>query len=119
MNEAETRAEHIDPALKAAGWGVVEGSRVLREHGITLGRLQGSGGKGGQSIRAQAEIVDDVLVYRKTTLAALEELKRRPAPPKPSAVACRNPATPDHRLVYVYTSARIRALGCPALKDTR
>jgi predicted type IV restriction endonuclease len=21
MNEAETRAEHIDPALKAAGWG--------------------------------------------------------------------------------------------------
>ena len=44
MNEAETRAEHIDPALKAAGWGEVEGSRVLREHGITLGRLQGSGG---------------------------------------------------------------------------
>jgi type I site-specific restriction endonuclease len=26
MNEAETRAEHIDPALKAAGWGVVEGA---------------------------------------------------------------------------------------------
>lgn len=24
MNEEETRAEHIDPALKAAGWGVVE-----------------------------------------------------------------------------------------------
>jgi len=23
MNEAETRAEHIDPALKAAGWGVL------------------------------------------------------------------------------------------------
>ena len=22
MNEAETRADHIDPALKAAGWGV-------------------------------------------------------------------------------------------------
>jgi type I restriction enzyme R subunit len=44
MNEAETRAEYIDPALKAAGWGVVEGSRILREHGITLGRLQGNGG---------------------------------------------------------------------------
>lgn len=28
MNEAETRAEHIDPALKAAGRGVVDGSRV-------------------------------------------------------------------------------------------
>ncbi|WP_288132420.1 EcoAI/FtnUII family type I restriction enzme subunit R [Accumulibacter sp.] len=66
MNEAETRAEHIDPALKAAGWGVVEGSRVLREHGITLGRLQG-GGK-----RAKAEIADYVLVYRNTKLAVIE-----------------------------------------------
>ena len=27
MNEAETRAEHIDPALKADGSGVVEVSR--------------------------------------------------------------------------------------------
>ena len=43
MNEAETRAKHIDPALKSAGWGLVEGSRILREHGITLGRLQGTG----------------------------------------------------------------------------
>lgn len=72
MNEAETRAEHIDPALKAAGWGVVEGSRVLREHGITLGRLQGGGGKGGQSLRAKAEIADYVLVYRNTKLAVVE-----------------------------------------------
>jgi len=32
MNEAETRAEHIDPALKVAGWGVIEGSRILREY---------------------------------------------------------------------------------------
>jgi type I restriction enzyme R subunit len=66
MNEAETRAEHIDPALKAAGWGVVEGSRILREHGITQGRLQG-GGK-----RAKAEIADYVLVYRNTHLATVE-----------------------------------------------
>ncbi len=75
MNEAETRAEHIDPALKAAGWGVVEGSRVLREHGITLGRLQPnarSGGKGGQSLRAKAEIADYVLVNRNTKLAVIE-----------------------------------------------
>ena len=28
MNEAETRAEHINPALKAAGWGVVDDSRI-------------------------------------------------------------------------------------------
>jgi Holliday junction resolvasome RuvABC endonuclease subunit len=41
MNEAETRAEHIDPALTAAGWGVVDGSRVLREYRITLGRIEG------------------------------------------------------------------------------
>lgn len=66
MNEAETRAEHIDPALKASGWGVVEGSRVLREHCITQGRLQG-GGK-----RAKAEIADYVLVYRNMKLAVIE-----------------------------------------------
>jgi type I restriction enzyme R subunit len=41
MNEAETRADHIDPALNAAGWGVVAGSRILREYPITLGRLEG------------------------------------------------------------------------------
>jgi len=41
MNEAETRAEHIDPALKAAGWGVVEGSKILREYPITPGRIEG------------------------------------------------------------------------------
>ena len=74
MSEAETRAKRIDPALKAAGWGVVDGSRVLREHGITLGRLQpGVGGaKGGQSLRARAEIADYGLVYRNTKLAVVE-----------------------------------------------
>ena len=63
MNEAETRAELIDPALKAAGWGVVDGSQIRREYPITQGRLQG----GGQ--RAKAEIADYVLVYRNTKLA--------------------------------------------------
>ena len=43
MNEAETRAEHIDLALAAAGWGVVPGSRIRREYPITLGRLEGHG----------------------------------------------------------------------------
>lgn len=42
-NEAETRAEHIDPALKAAGRGVVEASRILREYPITLDRIEGHG----------------------------------------------------------------------------
>ena len=69
MNEAETRAEHIDPALKPAAWGVVEGSRVLSEPSITLGRLQGSGGNGA---RAKAEIADTVLVYRITNVVAIE-----------------------------------------------
>lgn len=36
MNEAETRADHIDPALRAAGRDVVKGSRVRREFPITL-----------------------------------------------------------------------------------
>ena len=31
MNETETRAEYIDKQLTAAGWGVVEGSRIRRE----------------------------------------------------------------------------------------
>ncbi len=33
MNEAEARAEYIDPALVLAGRGVVEGSRIRREFG--------------------------------------------------------------------------------------
>ena len=40
MNEAETRAEHIDPATKAAGWGVVEGSRVCLLHVFPVGGLK-------------------------------------------------------------------------------
>lgn len=66
MNEAETRAEHIDPALKAAGWSVVEGSRILREHHITPGRIEGNGRRG------KAEIADYVLVYRNLKLAVVE-----------------------------------------------
>jgi type I restriction enzyme, R subunit len=38
MNEAETRAGHIDPALKAAGWGVIDGSRIYREYLIVAGK---------------------------------------------------------------------------------
>ncbi|WP_405235256.1 EcoAI/FtnUII family type I restriction enzme subunit R [Lentisalinibacter orientalis] len=69
MNEAETRAELIDPALKAAGWGVVEASRVRREV-ITLGRLQGAGK------RAKQDIADYVLMYRGQKLAVIEAKKR-------------------------------------------
>jgi type I restriction enzyme R subunit len=66
MNEAETRAEHIDPALKAAGWGVVEGSRILREYPITLGRIEGLGRRG------KALTADYVLVYRNHKLGVVE-----------------------------------------------
>ena len=66
MNEAETRAEHIDPALAAAGWGKVEGSRIRREYPITLGRLEGAGKRG------KALSADYVLEYRNTKLAVVE-----------------------------------------------
>jgi type I restriction enzyme R subunit len=35
MNEAETRTELIDTKLKACSWGIVEGSKALREYYIT------------------------------------------------------------------------------------
>jgi type I restriction enzyme R subunit len=66
MNEAETRAEYIDPALAAAGWGVVEGSRIRREYPITLGRIEGNGKRG------KALTADYVLEYRNTKLAVVE-----------------------------------------------
>src|ERR1700674_117451 len=66
MNEAETRAEHIDPALKAAGWGVVEGSRIRREYPISPGRIEGHGRRG------KALTADYVLEYRNTRLAVIE-----------------------------------------------
>ncbi len=66
MNEAETRAEYIDPALKAVGWGVVDGSRVLREYPITLGRIEGHGQRG------KALTADYVLVYRNHKLGVIE-----------------------------------------------
>ena len=72
MNESETRAELIDPALQAAGWGVVPESKVLRERNcqITDGRLQGAGQ------RSKPEIADYILVYRNTKLAVIEAKKR-------------------------------------------
>ena len=66
MNEAETRAEHIDPALKEAGWSVDEGSRILREYHITLGRIEGHGK------RTKPDIADYILVYRNHKLAVVE-----------------------------------------------
>ena len=69
MNEAETRAELIDPKLKANGWGVVEGSKILRERNvckITDGKIQVGGG------RKKPLIADYVLVYKGVKLAVVE-----------------------------------------------
>ena len=65
MNEAETRAELIDPKLQASGWGV-DGSKVHREYHITDGKIQ-VGGK-----RAKPLIADYVLSCKGRKLAAIE-----------------------------------------------
>jgi len=65
MNEADTRAELIDPKLKAAGWGVVEGSKVLREFHITAGKIQ-------SGTKSKPLIADYVLAYRNRKLATIE-----------------------------------------------
>ena len=69
MNEAETRAELIDPALKAAGWGIVADSRIRYEV-IAPGRLIGNGK------REPHEYSDYVLVYRGEKLAVIEAKRK-------------------------------------------
>jgi len=66
MNEAETRAELIDPKLKACGWGVIEDSKVLREYHITAGEIKSGG------VRARKLTADYVLVYNGIKLAVVE-----------------------------------------------
>lgn len=62
--EADTRANRIDPVLHAAGWGVIEGSRIRREM-ICPGRITGGG-------RVNALSADYVLSYRDRKLAVIE-----------------------------------------------
>lgn len=69
MNEAETRAELIDPALRDAGWGVVAQSRVRREE-ITKGRIEGGGKRG------KGDTADYVLYYKSQKLGVIEAKKR-------------------------------------------
>ena len=66
MNEAETRAELIDPKLREAGWGVLDGARILRERHITDGKIQTGGGRG------KPLITDYILVYKNRQLAVIE-----------------------------------------------
>ncbi|PIZ99729.1 MAG: restriction endonuclease subunit R [Candidatus Komeilibacteria bacterium CG_4_10_14_0_2_um_filter_37_10] len=66
MNEAETRAEYIDPKLKASGWGEIEESKILREFRITDGKIQTGGTRG------KPEIADYILVYKNRKIAVVE-----------------------------------------------
>lgn len=66
MNEDETRAELIDPKLKEAGWGIIEGTKVFRNHPITAGKIQTGGGRS-KLLRA-----DYVLAYKGIKLAVIE-----------------------------------------------
>ncbi|MFA5000195.1 MAG: DEAD/DEAH box helicase family protein [Patescibacteria group bacterium] len=66
MNESETRAEYIDPKLKASGWGEIEGSKVLREFRITDGKIQTGG------TRSKPEIADYILVYKNQKIGVIE-----------------------------------------------
>ncbi len=70
MNEAETELHYIDPALREAGWGVVEGSRIRKQFPITKGRLIGNGQ------RTVPDKADYVLQYRNRNLAVIEGKKR-------------------------------------------
>jgi len=68
MNEAETRAERIDPQLKENGWDpkVDPDVRVHREYIIAPGKLKSSGG------RNKPVIADYVLAYKNRKLAVVE-----------------------------------------------
>ena len=66
MTEDETRAELIDPKLRESGWGVIEGTKVFRNHAITKGRIQ-VGGR-----RATPKRADYVLSYKNRKLAVIE-----------------------------------------------
>ncbi|NVK10136.1 MAG: DEAD/DEAH box helicase family protein [Tenacibaculum sp.] len=66
MNEAQTRLDYIDPALKKAGWGEVSGSRIRVEFPITEGRIIG------KNKRLSKLSADYVLEYKNRRLAVIE-----------------------------------------------
>jgi type I restriction enzyme R subunit len=70
MNEAQTKHDLIEPALRKAGWGVVEGSRLRLEFPITKGRLIG------QKRRATPLFADYVLEYKNRRIGVVEAKKR-------------------------------------------
>jgi type I restriction enzyme R subunit len=70
MNEAQTKHDLIEPALRGAGWGKVEGSRLRLEFPITKGRLIGQGR------RATRLFADYVLEYKNRRIGVVEAKPR-------------------------------------------
>lgn len=68
MNEAETRAELIDPKLKENGWDGKANPdvKVHREYIISVGKIKATGG------RQKPVIADYVLTFKGTKLAVVE-----------------------------------------------
>ena len=69
MNEAQTKHDLIEPALRKAGWGK-NGSRLRLEFPITKGRLIG------QNRRATPLFADYVLEYKNRRIGVVEAKKR-------------------------------------------
>lgn len=65
MNESDTRLHKIDPKLKEAGWGVLDGSRITTEYTFTRGKIS-------QTQKGKPNRADYVLIYKGVKLAIVE-----------------------------------------------
>ena len=68
MNESDTRLKKIDPALKAAGWGVVEGSDIFTEqraYQVAPGRIV-------RKAKRNPDKIDYLLTYKGVKLGIIE-----------------------------------------------
>ena len=71
MNESDTRLKKIDPALKAAGWGVVEGSDIFTEqraYFLTPGRIV-------SKAKRNPDKIDYLLTYKGVKIGIIEAKK--------------------------------------------
>ena len=71
MNESDTRLKKIDPALKAAGWGVVEGSDIFTEQRAYLlapGRIV-------TKAKRNPDKIDYLLTYKGVKIGIIEAKK--------------------------------------------
>ena len=71
MNESDTRLKKIDPALKAAGWGVAEGSDIFTEQRaylLTPGRIV-------TKAKRNPDKIDYLLTYKGVKLGIIEAKK--------------------------------------------